>query len=158
MNESFEIPVVYRGQQYCFPARFRLRGYQQQFQVDVLGVAVIFERDEEEQYRAVVEASQVEKPFKLDARLLESIAQVLQSAPDSEGVCLLESFPIFWPLDIRPSFLLAAYLPFWVQADAYKTGGFRRQSIVRQDSQILSSLPPGGPVYIELLLRGAFTL
>jgi hypothetical protein len=79
MDERFEIPVLYQGQQYCFPARYRLWGYQRQFLVDIAGVVVIFECDEEENYRAILEASQLEKHPKMDVKLLENIAQVLES-------------------------------------------------------------------------------
>jgi hypothetical protein len=79
MDESFEIPVVYQGQELSFPASLRMKGYVQQFLVDVGGIEVVFECDEEENYRALLEEAQLEKNQKLDVRLLEAIAQVLES-------------------------------------------------------------------------------
>ena len=79
MDESFEIPVLYRGQEYSFPATFRMRGYVRQFLVDVGGIDLIFECDEEENYRALLEESQLEKNPRLDVSLLKAIAQVLES-------------------------------------------------------------------------------
>lgn len=79
MDESFEIPVLYRGQARSFPATLRMRGYVQQFLVDVGGINVIFECDEEENYRALLEESQLDKNQKLDVSLLQAIALVLES-------------------------------------------------------------------------------
>jgi len=79
MDESFEIPVLYRGQECSFSATLRMLGYVQQFLVDVGGIEVIFECDEEENYRALLEEAQLEKNQKLDVSLLKAIAQVLES-------------------------------------------------------------------------------
>jgi hypothetical protein len=79
MDERFEIPVLYRGQECSFPATLRMRGYAQQFLVNVGGIDVIFECDEEANYRALLEESQLEKNQKLDVSLLKAIAQVLES-------------------------------------------------------------------------------
>jgi hypothetical protein len=79
MDEHFEIPVLYQGQECCFPATLRMRGYGRQFRVEVNGVEVVFECDEEENYRAILEASQLENNTKVDVKLLEAIAQVLES-------------------------------------------------------------------------------
>ena len=79
MDERFEIPVLYRGQAYSFPATLRMRGYVRQFRVDVGGIEVIFECDEEENYRALLEELQLKKNPHLDVSLLKAIAQVLES-------------------------------------------------------------------------------
>ena len=79
MDEIFEIPVLYRGQERSFSATLRMQGYVRQFLVDVEGIDIIFECDEEENYRALLEESQLDKNQKLDVSLLKAIAQVLEA-------------------------------------------------------------------------------
>ena len=60
MNEKFEIPVVYDGTQYHFKARMLQFGYTHQFQVDVNRTEVLFEPDEERNYRAYIDPTDQE--------------------------------------------------------------------------------------------------
>ena len=52
MDEQFELPVEYKGEQLLFKASLIVTGYTHKFNVDVNGQMVIFEPDEERNYRA----------------------------------------------------------------------------------------------------------
>lgn len=79
MEDSLEIPVTYRGEELNFPATFVPSGYTHKIQVEVNGELVMFEPDEERNYRALLDASQLEKGSKLDINLLRAIAAVIES-------------------------------------------------------------------------------
>ena len=54
MEDAFFIPVVYKGVAQQFEATLRHWGYSHAFHVKVGETMVIFERDEEGNYRAVI--------------------------------------------------------------------------------------------------------
>ncbi len=76
MDEPFELPVTYKGNELLFPARLFMLGYIHKFQVQVNGYEVFFEPDEERNYRAVIDPEQVESS-KVDVELLKAIAGAL---------------------------------------------------------------------------------
>lgn len=78
MDEYFTIPVTYKGEEYDFTSRLLLTGYTHKFEVDVNGLLVLFEPDEVQNYRALVNESQL-KNAKVDIGLLQAIAQVIES-------------------------------------------------------------------------------
>ena len=47
MNESFDIPVIYKGEEILFNGELLAYGYSYKIQVDVNGSIVLFEPDEE---------------------------------------------------------------------------------------------------------------
>jgi len=55
-------------------------GYTHKIQVEVNGQLVKFEPDEEQNYRAVLDAAQLEKSNKLDIPILKAIAEVIELA------------------------------------------------------------------------------
>ena len=73
MYELFDLPVNYKGEQLDLPARLLLQGYIHKFQVEVNGQIVLFEPDEERNYRAVVSAEEAERN-RIDAELLRAEA------------------------------------------------------------------------------------
>ena len=52
--DSFELPVAYKGQELCFPARILTAGFAPRFIVLVNEVEIIFERDDNGDFRALV--------------------------------------------------------------------------------------------------------
>ncbi|MBD0288578.1 MAG: hypothetical protein ICV84_25940 [Flavisolibacter sp.] len=78
MNEPFDLPVNYKGKQLLFPARLLMLGYTHKFQVQVNGFEVLFEPDEERNYRAVVAPEQAESS-KIDVELIKAIAEVIEA-------------------------------------------------------------------------------
>lgn len=53
MDEGFELPVNYMSKELRFPARLIRFGYSYSIQVDVNGIIVSFEKDEERNWRAM---------------------------------------------------------------------------------------------------------
>jgi hypothetical protein len=82
MKEEFQLPVIYNGKQYHFAARLIQFGYLHKFQVNVEGVEVFFERDEERNYRAFVDPINGEAINKVNLQLLEQIALAIESIGD----------------------------------------------------------------------------
>jgi hypothetical protein len=54
MEEQFELPLVYKGEQVLLKASLLVTRYTHKFNVDVNGQNIIFEPDEERNYRAVI--------------------------------------------------------------------------------------------------------
>ena len=74
MDEPFELPVTYKGEELLFPAQLHLLGYTHQFRVGVYGVEVFFEPDESGEYRALIDPSLIDNNHKIDIALLQAIA------------------------------------------------------------------------------------
>lgn len=80
MSDDFEIPVVYKNQQQHFKARLLLLGsYTHKIEVDVFDVTVLFEVDEERNYRAYVDPQNKEAIDKIDVALLKEIAIAIET-------------------------------------------------------------------------------
>lgn len=80
MDETFDLPVNYKGDKVFFKARLFTYGYTHRIQVTVNGYDILFEPDEEKCYRAIVSPDQYEKLQKqLDAELLRGIAESIES-------------------------------------------------------------------------------
>ena len=78
MDEYFEIPVTYKGEQLSFTSRLLLTGYTHKIEVEADGQLLLFEPDEDQNYRALVDEAQV-KNFEIDIGLLKAIAEVIES-------------------------------------------------------------------------------
>lgn len=76
MEEPFVIDVNYKGMARAFEARLQVYGYSHRFHVDVGGVEILFERDEEGSYRAMVpDPGTVKVP---ESGLLQAIAEAIE--------------------------------------------------------------------------------
>ena len=78
MNESFDIPVTFKDKELNFAARLVHTGYAYKFIVDINGVEVFFEKDDEGNYRAIADTTKIEESNKLDINLLQAIATSLE--------------------------------------------------------------------------------
>ena len=79
MDELFLLEVNYKGEQLKYDTELRNFGYIQRIVVDIDGLMVSFETDEEGNYRALVSPEQVNsKDNKLEVGLLQAIAQKLE--------------------------------------------------------------------------------
>jgi hypothetical protein len=76
MDEQFLIPVLYNGIERQFEASLRMRGYSHRFEVNVDGIIVYFERDEEGNYRAVIPPEEKGKVPPIE--LLQAIGQAIE--------------------------------------------------------------------------------
>ena len=79
MSESFTITVALDGKERAFNAHWQQMGYTHRFTVDIDGVTIWFEPDEEGSDRAVAAPEQEEKAvLAIDKDWLEAIRQTLQ--------------------------------------------------------------------------------
>lgn len=77
MNDSFDLPVTYKGEELFFPAVLRQFGYTHRFEVCVGDDVVMFERDEEGAYRALMNTEH--QPTHLKPELLQAIADGIEA-------------------------------------------------------------------------------
>ena len=78
MEDSFDIPITYKGESLLFAARLIQLGYVHKFQVDVNGQDVYFEQDDEGNYRAIIDYTKLSDTIKIDAELLKVIANGIE--------------------------------------------------------------------------------
>ena len=74
MNNDFELPVSYKGKELLFPGQLHQYGYSQKIEISVNGASIFFERDEEGNWRAIVDPSEFEKNKSFSIELLQAIA------------------------------------------------------------------------------------
>ena len=79
MEEEFELPVKYKGEELMFNAKLIVTGYTHKFSVDVNGQIIIFEPDEERNYRAVTNYDDIGKNKVVDIELLKEITKAIES-------------------------------------------------------------------------------
>ena len=77
MDEQFDLPVQYKGHQLIFKGTLIVHGYTHKFNVDVNDQTILFEPDEEKNYRAVINPIDFESNKNIDIELLKKIAEVL---------------------------------------------------------------------------------
>ena len=61
MNEVFELPVHYHGKEHELPARLHVFGLSYKIEVELNGSFVFFERDEERNWRAIADGSNIDQ-------------------------------------------------------------------------------------------------
>lgn len=77
MDADLEVPVTYKNQELIFNAKFIQFGYSYKFDVDVNGILVFFEPDEERNFRAVIDPVIDYGNHKIDKELIQLIAEAL---------------------------------------------------------------------------------
>jgi len=75
MEEQFELPVEYKGLQLLLKASLQVTGYTHKFNVDVNGQNIIFEPDDENNYRGIIPYDDINKNKSVDIELLKEIAK-----------------------------------------------------------------------------------
>lgn len=78
MPESFLLSVQYKNEEKQFESELRAFGYSHKIAVNVEGIEIIFEPDEERNYRAVLTEPEINKK-KIDIELLRLITEELES-------------------------------------------------------------------------------
>lgn len=78
MDEPFEIPVLYKGQELLFTAKLLTIGYLHKFQVDVDGQEVFFEPDDGGEYRAMMNPANLEEGQVVAVDLLKAIVAAIE--------------------------------------------------------------------------------
>ncbi len=77
MEEEFELPVTFNGKSLTFPAKLLNFGYTIKLEVEIEETKVIFEPDEERNWRALLSWEDLQANKKLNADLLKAIAEVI---------------------------------------------------------------------------------
>ena len=78
MNDPFYLPVHFQGNDLAFPAQlFNLGAYTHKIKVSVYGIDILFERDEDGEYSAVVDSDSQKGVDKLDRELLKAVADAI---------------------------------------------------------------------------------
>ena len=78
MSELIEIPIIYKGEEIIMQAELLQRGYIHAFQVIVNDAQVIFEPDEERNYRVIIDETKYDKN-KMDFEIVKAIVETLES-------------------------------------------------------------------------------
>jgi hypothetical protein len=79
MDELFSITLGYRGREYSFEARLVTVGYTHKFLVMINGIEVIYEPDEERNYRALLNEVDQAKVRDVDRELIKVVGDKIQS-------------------------------------------------------------------------------
>ena len=77
MDDAFELPVHYKGEELNFQAHLVVSGFSSSISVNVNGLIIVFEPDEERNYRAIADYATMQK--QVDVALLKAIADTLRS-------------------------------------------------------------------------------
>ena len=78
MNEIFQLPVLYNGEEQLLDAQLLQYGYVHKFALRLNGQLVLFEPDEEGQYRAMIDYNDRENGVLHEPRLLAAIVQAIE--------------------------------------------------------------------------------
>jgi len=77
MDEPFDLPVMYKGEERLFPSFLQQLGFTHRIVVNVYGTEVAFEPDEERNYRALIEPEEMSREITTD--LLKAIAETIEN-------------------------------------------------------------------------------
>lgn len=73
MENTFDIPVIYKGKELLFTGQLLHLGYIHKIAIDVNGEQILLEKDDEGNYRAVL--ANIESESKLDKELVKAIVE-----------------------------------------------------------------------------------
>jgi hypothetical protein len=79
MAEAFTLTILYKGEQKIFDAELRVMGYTHKIAVNINGTDLLFEPDEERNYRAVLSEPDINKKH-IDLELIKLIAAELEAS------------------------------------------------------------------------------
>ena len=77
MDYDLEVLVTYKNQELIFYAKFIQFGYSYKFEMDVNGVIIFFEPDEERNFRAIIDPSIDHENHNIEKELIQLIAEAL---------------------------------------------------------------------------------
>ena len=79
MEDSLEIEVTYKGIEYSFPAQVVAAGFVHKIIVVINGIEVIYEPDEERNYRAIVNDPGMTNIRDIDKALIMAVGEKIAS-------------------------------------------------------------------------------
>jgi hypothetical protein len=77
--ESFDLPVNYKGKELLFPANLRAFGYGYKIEVTINGQTILFEPDEERNWRGMVIEVEGNMPQAPDKELLAAVVTSIEA-------------------------------------------------------------------------------
>ena len=83
MDEPFSIEILYKGEVYFFEARLATVGYTHKFYVLINGMELIYEPDEERNFRAIVNEIDFGSIKVSDIEMIKAVGDKLQSIRQS---------------------------------------------------------------------------
>ena len=78
MSELVDIPITYKGEEMLIRAELVNRGYIYGFQIELNEIPVLFEPDEERNYRVIIDETKYDTS-KLDMEMIKVIVERLES-------------------------------------------------------------------------------
>jgi len=82
MEDSFSIDIDYRGKELNFEARLVAFGYTHRFYVIINGIEVVYEPDDERNYRAILDEANQAIVKDKDIELIRAVGERLQAIHD----------------------------------------------------------------------------
>ncbi len=74
---DFELPVIYNNKELVFAGKFLDYGYSSKIEIEIEGTKVLFEPDEERNWRALISFEDLQANKKLNQDLLKTIAEAI---------------------------------------------------------------------------------
>ena len=74
MEEEFQLPVSFNNKELIFPARLLNYGYSYKLEVSIDDTKLLFERDEERNWRALISYEDIMADKKISVELVKAIA------------------------------------------------------------------------------------
>jgi hypothetical protein len=78
MEEEFQLPVSFNDKEFSFPARLLNYGYSYKLEVSVDDTKLLFERDEERNWRALISYEDIMADKKISVELVKAIASSIE--------------------------------------------------------------------------------
>ncbi len=75
--DLFELPVTFNGKEFLFPAELLPMGFTHKIKVTVEGTEILFEPDEERNYRAMINDLEKFNQLSINKLLLQEICKTL---------------------------------------------------------------------------------
>lgn len=78
MDEQFELPVFFNNTELSFPTRLLNYGYSYKLEVDMDGTKLLFEPDEERNWRALIAYEELNANKKISVDLLKAVTSSIE--------------------------------------------------------------------------------
>jgi hypothetical protein len=78
MEEGFELPVIFNNAELNFPARLLSYGYHYKLEIEIAGKKILFEPDEERNWRALIAYEEIQDNNKISVELLKAVASSIE--------------------------------------------------------------------------------
>ena len=79
MDEPFTISIFYDGTEFSYDVRLVTIGYTHKFFIMINGMEVVYEPDEERNYRAILNEVEQAKVRSVDLELIKAVGDKIQS-------------------------------------------------------------------------------